>query len=423
MRHPIHLAAASLAVLTALILLASAMAIRPPGLPAEVDAPGEAANRALVVAFYEAANTAIASGDAAPLAALVAPGFVDRDVPLDVEPDRDMLVRRLLAVHAVAPGVRLAAHAVVADGDLVIAHVRSSGATEPAFVGLQLDGAWTAWSPVDVLRVTAGRIIERWGEVADSVPPVPLLRVSLEVPPTTARTLEVARVALRPGAHYDAPWRFGPRVVFVETGAVAVTRVGTDGADATPPTLLTTGEHLVLPPSGGAAAVRNGPAPAVLLDLAVVQSSHINQPAPPPSPSPMGGVTTEVIANALWVVVPPVPTVLTLARTTLGLGERIGWVPADGSVLLYIEAGTLDFAATGPVSWVGTEAVDRSNAGVAAALTANDSVLLDAGAAAEVRTGLALPATLLVVTLLPVTRLPDDGSPPLDGTATATLAP
>ncbi|MDQ3514944.1 MAG: hypothetical protein M3462_15035, partial [Chloroflexota bacterium] len=62
MRHPIHLSAAFLAVLTALILLASAMAIRPPGLPAEVDAPGEAANRALVVAFYEAANTAIASG-------------------------------------------------------------------------------------------------------------------------------------------------------------------------------------------------------------------------------------------------------------------------------------------------------------------------------------------------------------------------
>jgi len=224
------------------------------------------------------------------------------------------------------------------------------------------------------------------------------------------RALEVARVTLRPGARYDGPWGFGSRVVSVETGAVTVAPVGTDGAGVPPPMSLAGGEHVVLPPSGGSVAVQTGPAPAVFLDIAVVQSSHVSSPAVPLEPPPQDGVTVEVIADELWVVIPAGPIVLTVGRVTLGPGERLGWVPGTGPALLYVEAGTLDVTATGPVMWMVAPDGEGTTTGPAVTLAAHDSALFAAGDAAGVSSGPSLPTTFLVVTLLP-----DDGQPPLDG--------
>ena len=98
---------------------------------------------------------------------------------------------------------------------------------------------------------------------------------------------------------------------------------------------------------------------------------------------------------------PSPSAVLALGRATLDRGERLAWASAAGPVLVRVEAGELELAATGSIPWVDGSVGRRSAAGVEAVLASGGGALLDAGAAAEVRAGPGGPATLLVLTLLP----------------------
>lgn len=224
MRRPLHLATALLAALTALSLLGAAVAVRPP------------ASRPRWTGRWRWPTTRWPTPSTAPTSpsprttlprspSCSPPDFVERSSPPDAEPDGDGLVRRLLALHAVNRGPRLMAEAVAADGDLVVAAVRVAGAAPPAFLGLRLEDARTAWGPVDVLRVAGGRIAERRGPAADPVPPAPILRVPLEGP---------------------------PRLVLAEAGAVQIEAIPVLG-DAEPPVALRAGEDHVLPTGAGLA--------------------------------------------------------------------------------------------------------------------------------------------------------------------------
>src|SRR5688572_29913824 len=81
----------ALSALTAVALLAAALAVRPPGVPAGSGGPREAAKRALVRRFYAAANRVIAEGDPDPLAAVAAPALLTD--PAGAAPGRGTLAR------------------------------------------------------------------------------------------------------------------------------------------------------------------------------------------------------------------------------------------------------------------------------------------------------------------------------------------
>jgi hypothetical protein len=95
---------------------------------------------------------------------------------------------------------------------------------------------------------------------------------------------------------------------------------------------------------------------------------------------------------------------------TLAPGERLGWADATGPVLLHVEAGTVDLTARGSVSWVRAVADDRSSAGIEATMATGGGALVEAGDAAEIRAAPAVPAALLVVTLLPADDSTDDST-------------
>lgn len=397
MRRPVLLAVALLSVLTALALLVTAVALRPPTLAPVADGSQDAAARALAYRFYDAANAAIATGDAAPLAALVAPGFVERGTPPDAVPDRDGLVRRILAIHAAHPGLRLGVEAVAADGDLVVVAVRVDGGAPPTLLGLRLDGAWAAWGAVDAFRVADGRIVERWGPRVDPALPVPGLTVTLRDPRPGQKALAATRLRLALGARHAAPPRNGPRLVVAESGDVAVSPAG---ARAAPPEALRAGEHRVLPAGIGYTVRNTGTMPAALLDVALVALPAFAASPAPPAPAEEG-VATEILADDLLIDVPSPSAVLALGRTRLGPGERLAWAPAAGPVLVRVEAGELDLAATGSAPWVDGVVGRRSEDGTEAAIAAGGGALLETGEAAEVRAGPGVPAELLVLTLLP----------------------
>jgi predicted SnoaL-like aldol condensation-catalyzing enzyme len=402
-------ATAALAALTAVTLCGAAIAVRPPPPLAEADAPQEAANRALVSAFYEAANAAIASGDPTAVAAVVAPDFAERSLVPDAEADRDGLVRRLLAIHATNPALRLATEAVAADGDLVIAHVRVDGVTGAAFAGLRLAGDWSAWGSVDVFRVERGRIVERWGPPVQPVPP-PAWRIALELPPPADRTLKVRRLELEPGATYQALTPNGSRLVLVEAGTVAIGPIPVRPVAPASPALLAAGEHVVLPAGSSVAASNAGPTPAVLLDVALGAppwGAALDAPLPPEE-----GVTVHTLFEDLLIAVPAPAAVVSVGRVTVEPGEPLAWEAAPGPVLLHVEAGEVGLTTSATPPWARAVASERSGAGVATTLAAGGGALLEVGTAAEIRAALGQPATVLVLTLLPADT-PVPGHPPI----------
>src|SRR5262249_40617370 len=114
---------------------------------------GSSATAAAVRAFYDAANTVIATGDATTLAAAVGPDFGDQAGLPGITSDRDGLGRYLVALHDVAPDARLASDRVVADGDRAMAQVRVDGIERATFLGLALRGGVTVWGDADAFRV------------------------------------------------------------------------------------------------------------------------------------------------------------------------------------------------------------------------------------------------------------------------------
>lgn len=391
-----------LAALTALALLGAAVAIRPPGPPAKADGSQEAANRSLAYAFYDAANAVIATGDSTSLAALVAADFIDRGVTTNA--DRDGLVRRLLALRAAAPGVRLRVAALAADGDRVVAHVHADGVAPPAVLDLRLDGAWSPWGAVDVFRVEHGQVVERWGPVGDPAPEAPMVEVALGALSPPLRALAVTRVTLKPGARHSPSAQGGPRLLIAEKGIVTLdTRtaaVAATASDAAPPLTLRAGEHVLLATRADFAAWNDRPTPATLLDVSIAAPAF-GDPASRLGTESERAVAVEVVVGDVLVAVPSGPVLLAVGRTSLAPGEALAWEAAPGPVLVHVESGAVDLRATGSVPWMRAVAEQRRAGGAEGALAAGGGVLLGAGAAAEISAASDGPATLLVLTLRP----------------------
>src|SRR5687767_5880732 len=96
-------------LLTALSCLLAGMAVLAvrPAPPVAGGSAAAAAGRTAVLAFYEAVNGVIATGDAAPLAAVLAPDYAESDATGALGPGRAALERYLGTLHEMAPGLRL----------------------------------------------------------------------------------------------------------------------------------------------------------------------------------------------------------------------------------------------------------------------------------------------------------------------------
>ena len=110
--------------------------------PRAGDPPGRLA---LVRDWYDAANRAIATGDASGLARLLTPAFADHAVPAGGH-SGVALAAYLAGLHATHPDARLVPLDLAAEGDRVVARVRVDGAARGQFLGLPIAGA-PIWGP------------------------------------------------------------------------------------------------------------------------------------------------------------------------------------------------------------------------------------------------------------------------------------
>lgn len=381
-------------ILTALSCLLAGLAfvaVRPTP-PVESGPAATAASRTAVLGFYAAVNAVIATGDSAPLAAVLAPDYAEADGTGTLVPGRATLERHLRTLHEITPDLRLHAAEVLGDGDRVVAVVATRGTEQMTALGLPLIVP-VVWGPVEIFRVTDGRIAERLGAMKPDMALERRVAAPLELPLPSARVLTLQRVSVAPAASVGEPAVDGLRVLAVEAGTLTVTATGTTPGGAV--VTLATGDWLELP-TGAAYEARNaGREPAVLLEVL----ASVTTAAPGAVSGLVEGDTTQVLAGGLLTPLPQGKVVLTTGRLTLAPGAGLAWAGPAGPTMLVVEAGTLELATEGASAWV-RSADGSSESRQSTTLAVGDGARIGMGTGAAVRNAGADRAEVLVVTLL-----------------------
>src|SRR5215210_1107860 len=178
-------------------------------------------NTEVIRRFYAAANETIATGDTTALHDVVAPHFVDQDPIPGMNPDRGGLEGYLAALHALVPDTELLVEAVVAGGDRAMARVAVRGGQGPTPLRDAVVDQPVPWGPVDVFRIAGGKVVERWSQTDDLTLVRPVTEAAIDLLSPSPRVVTLDRMTFEP----DAGWRpspAGPRLIFLETGALRV---------------------------------------------------------------------------------------------------------------------------------------------------------------------------------------------------------
>lgn len=415
-RSPIWLIVSILSLVTALTLLGlGALATDTPPWPVPAAEQGQ---KALVLGFYGAVNTAIQSGDTASLALLLAPDFVEHGGSSSHPPTVDGFVQDLAALRADFPTMRLIMEDLVAQDDLLVVRVRVEGAVSSAPLAISIAGQRSPWGTVDVFRISAGRIAEHWGGRERSTLLAALQELRVEVPASARQSLWLTHSTLAPGRHTESWTVLGPETTEVETGRlIATITSGPMGVRLSPSsdglledvpvgteTILQPGDLLQLP-AGVHAVVRNDEGiPATFRTVAIREpgGANSNAPfgAPVPASTPTSVITTAEAAGPM-VTLPSGPATLRLSHLALPPGASLSLDPAATTTFV-VETGTLDTATTTGRVWrrLATDGTVSTAAGIAGP---GDAVMIDLGAAGELRNAGSTPVFVRVVTITPTT--------------------
>ena len=251
----------------------------------------------------------------------------------------------------------------------------------------------------------------------------PLAVVPLDALPPTPAELLLVRATVAPGAELPVAAVQGALVGIVEAGSFAVHGAGpvfvtrASGADAatglpaaTPATDFSAGagDQIVAPP-GTAVTYRNaGSEPATFLLAGIV-------PADGPWPvAAAPGVTEQTLGSGVATVLPDAPAVLLLVRVIVAPGVQRPPAPNPGPILVYDEAGLV-----GDVLVAGESLIEHGAAGTIGPLPATvvaagtmviehpgDAEFQEAGVVSGFGNPGTTPASLLLLTVLPLNLLP-----------------
>ncbi len=134
-----------------------------------------AMNRAIVVRFLNEIN----AGNLGIIDTLLAPDFVDYDVPAGMDAGIEGARAFFAMIRKAFPDVAFTPTLVTGDGDLVVVRSVITGTNIGPLMGMPPSGASISVPGIDILRVRDGRIVEHWG-VADELS---LLRQLGVIPP------------------------------------------------------------------------------------------------------------------------------------------------------------------------------------------------------------------------------------------------
>ena len=400
-------------VAMAIAMLASSVLLPMPD-AAEVSVLG---GTEVVQRFYAAVNETIATGNPAALQRVVTPSFVEENPLPGVDPGRAGLEDYLVALHDSVPGLRLVADVIVTSADQVVTRVQVRHEPTSATLHAAFGERRAVWSPIEVFRVADGVVVGRWGHTDGLTLARPLAEETLELPIPTPRVISLVRVALAPGARWDAP-RVGPRLLFLEEGALDVQAVpgstgegtldvgshtiASDGgrADATQRVMLAAGKTFLAPAGAHMSTTNVGGAATQLLVVTFSEPQIPNGAAPEAESLPFG-VEVQILAGDLATRLGSGSVTVALEQITLAPDAGLNLSSAEGPILVAVETGQLEAAVWG-TAWVRRGSDGMSTAVDEATIAEGDGLLLHPGALIHVRNAGDKPAAVLILMLRPV---------------------
>ncbi len=367
--------------------------------------------------FYAAAAAVLATGDGALLDAMVAPDLTEHPARPGAASGREGYVRALLALRATFPGLTLVVDDVRAAGaDQVLARVHAEGTGSANFLGRPAPAFLGQWGPLEVWRLVDGQLVERWGG-SDPAMLLPFGQASIAVDALGPgrRRVTVTRLIVEPGATLQVDNGQAIRLFAVDSGTLTVdvgTRSGGTIAVARGLALpvvnapgasiaAVAGDRIVTAPEADYTLANEGPIPLATLVVVIFNTVDgewpLNGAAAAASwsvasmPEALGGVlpppagfSARVLAPGVEVDMPAQP-ILALGWMFLGPGATLGLPAGDGTLLAAVDEGRVELTVAD-----GTPGET---------LSSGEWTLVLDGAGSVWQTGVATPATILMLTV------------------------
>jgi hypothetical protein len=139
-----------------------------------------------------------------------------------VSPDRDGLLRHVVATSTVNSTLQLDIEELAVVTDRVVVHLAQTGDSPGTFLGTAIATLSVFWGQVDALRVEGGRIAELWGGVVQAPLLESLGQGQLERLVTPNQAMTFRRVSAEAGSDWTWAALYQSRVLYVDAGAIEV---------------------------------------------------------------------------------------------------------------------------------------------------------------------------------------------------------
>jgi hypothetical protein len=268
------------------------------------------------------------------------------------------------------------------------------------------------WGPVDVFRIAGGKVVERWSQTDDLTLIRSATAVTFDIAAPLPRVVSLDRLTFEPNASWS-PSPTGPRLIFVETGALRLEVETAELEKKTPPvagtdslvgdasdesrvvTVSAGGSSLV--PTGARLALTNAGSGEVRALVVTFLEPRVPGGAPLADVLPPG-VASQTLAGGLSTDVRIGPVALVLAQVTLARNAQLSLSSADGPVLIAVEGGHLTVEPWGR-GWL-RRGSDGASVGLDEQMMARgDGLMLHQGGLATLQIAGDGPAVLHVLTL------------------------
>jgi mannose-6-phosphate isomerase-like protein (cupin superfamily)/predicted ester cyclase len=333
-----------IAVLFALVLMlltgltvGSLSALDPARQPADAIQPPSAATSRTGVAFYDAIDTLLATGDSSGLRTIVHPNFADHSHLSNEPGTRETLEAWLLSIRESTPDLRFSVSEVVAQNDLIAVDLQQTGAPESTIAGLPVTVA-QGTSGYELLRIKNGLVVERWaspalpGQIDPSVASLDALVESGWIREPRIERLEIPHKATLSSAGHMGT------VLIVESGALNLSIPGLSHSE-----LLEPGEIRTIPPETRYNIWNRGQEPVSVISLTILQlttsdysSSHSRDIIE------TGGVQRHLLAGGASIRPDHGPFQLRLGHALVAPGTAIPAHKVNELEMLFVTSGTVE---------------------------------------------------------------------------------
>ena len=105
------------------------------------------------------------TGNFALIDELLAPDFINHDVPPGVSPTREGTKALIAMLREAFPDLHATVEDVVAEGDKVVQRTTARGTMTGAMMGMPPSGKSATWQQIHILRFANGKQVEHWAVI------------------------------------------------------------------------------------------------------------------------------------------------------------------------------------------------------------------------------------------------------------------